>query len=602
MNNIVVTEQDIEEVIGKEKRFPIDFEAGGPFGISARASITETKKGGKEAATEEETIIEAGADLGEVSGVCELVEEQLERWISKLGDRPNNAFLLNSIGKTYLSKNDTDTALEYFSKALEAEKDFRPARANIIKAYMLKGKLDDALAICLEDAKKYINDTNVLMNMAYLYLRKGEIEKAEEKLGDVLTLDPKKVAAYHNRGVVRLLKNRANEAIKDFRKAISLDERSAQTYNALGLCYLLMNSYKKAIRNLKISLNIDETNMYVLRNLAVAYESDKQFEKAVDLMGGHLLRYPLDNQARDIVALAYLNLKEYERCKSHLRYQIDKKDELGLGDLDIARVLNNLGVVEGYCGKFGEAIARYKAAIRQCEESHAHIIYNNLLKTYLTLGKTEMAISILNEYASKGLKNNSPFVVLANYYYENDEYTKSKDLLVSILERESDNILALQLLSSLYCDVLDDLDKSLELAEHAYSLRPSDQGLANNLAYYYARKGLITEAKDILENRRWDKEIFFTIATRGLIRLTEGYVNEGTSLYNQAEKLAWNTEWRRLVRQKKYIELGRYYLEIGKLGEAEREWNRALSTKSKRNIYRNEAAKLLTNLKQQQSM
>jgi tetratricopeptide (TPR) repeat protein len=393
-----------------------------------------------------------------------------------------------------------------------------------------------------------------------------------------------------------------NEAIKDFRKAISLDERYAQSYNALGSCYLLMSSYKKAIRNFKISLNIEETNIYILKNLAVAYQSDKQFEKAADLMERHLLSYPLDSQARDIVALAYLNLKEYERCESHLRYQIDRKDELGLSDLDMARVLNNMGVVRGYRGKFEEAIGMYKASIQKYEESHAHIIYNNLLKTYLTLGKTEVAISILNEYTSKGLKNNSPFLVLANYYYENDEYTKSRDLLTSILERESDNVLALQLLSALYCDVFDDLDKSLELAKHAYGLRPSDQGLANNLAYYYVRKGLIREAKEILENRRWDKELFFTIATRGLIRLREGYVNEGTNLYNQAENLAWNTEWKRLVRQKKYVELGRYYLKIGKLGEAQRVWNRVLSTKSKRNIYRNEAGKLLTNLKQQQLM
>lgn len=602
MNNIVVTKEDIEEVMGRENRFPIDFEAGGPFGVSARASIVETKKGVKGATTQEEPLIEAGAGLEAVVGVCELVGEQLERWLSKLGDMPQNAFLLNNIGKTYLSKNDTDTALKYFSEALKVKKDFRPARANIIKAYILQGKLDDALAICLEDAKKYANDTTLLMNMAYLYLRRGEIEKAKEKLDDILTLDPRKVAAYHNRGVARLLSNRPNEAIRDFRKAISLDERSAQAYNALGLCYLLMNSYKKAIKNLQISLNIEETNIHVLKNLAAAYQSDKQFKRAADLMERHLLSYPLDSQARDIVALSYLNLKEYERCMTHLKYQLDKKDELRLSDADIARVLNNIGVVNSYFHRFEPAIAMYKASVEKCDESSAHITYNNLLKTYLTLGKTEVANSILDEYTRKGLKNNSPFVVLANYYYDNDEYIKSRDLLTSILERESDNILALQLLSSLYCEVFDDLDKSLELAKHAYDLRSSDQGLANNLAYYYARKGLISEAKDILENRRWDKDLFFAIATRGLVRLTEGYVNEGTNLYNQAEQLAWNTEWKRLVRQKKYIELGRHYLKIGKLQEAQHELNRALSTKSKKNMYRYQAEKLLAGLQQQQLM
>jgi len=602
MNNIVVAKEDIEEIMSRENRFPIDFEAGGPFGISARASIAEVKKGIKGATTQKEPLIETGAGLEAMGGVYELVEEQLERWLSKLGDMPHNAFVLNNIGKTYLSKNDTDTALKYFSKALEVQKDFRPARVNTIKTYILQGKLDHALAICLEDAKKYANDTALLMDMAYLYLRRGEIEKAKEKLDDILTLDPKKIAAYHNRGVIRLLSNRPNEAIKDFRKALSLDERSAQDYNALGLCYGLMNSYKKAIKNFQISLNIEKTNIHVLKSLAVTYQSDKQFKKAADLMERHLLSYPMDSQARDIVALSYLNLEEYARCMMHLRYQLDKKDELKLSDVDIARVLNNIGVVNSYFKKFEPAIAMYKASIQKCDESHAHITYNNLLKTYLTLGKTEVANSLLDEYARKGLKSNSPFVVLANYYYGNDEYIKSRDLLTSILGRESDNVLALQLLSSLYCEVFDDLDKSLELAKHAYDLRSSDQGLANNLAYYYARKGLIPEAKDILENRRWDKNYIFAIATRGLVRLTEGYVNEGTNLYNQAEKLAWNTELRRLVRQKKYVELGRYYLKIGKLEEAQHELNRALSTKPKTNMYRHQAEKLLASLQQQQLM
>ena len=61
MNNIVVTEDDIEEVIGKEKRFPIDFEGGGPFGISARASIAEIKKGKKGEITQ-------GKPYGEIVG------------------------------------------------------------------------------------------------------------------------------------------------------------------------------------------------------------------------------------------------------------------------------------------------------------------------------------------------------------------------------------------------------------------------------------------------------------------------------------------------------------------------------------------------------
>ena len=142
----------------------------------------------------------------------------------------------------------------------------------------------------------------------------------------------------------------------------------------------------------------------------------------------------------------------------------------------------------------------------------------------------------------------------------------------------------------------------MDLAKRAYNLKPSDQNLANNLAYAYARKGLISEAKNILERRRWDKNSFFVTATKGLVRITEGYIDEGIHLYNEAEKIAWNTDWKRLVRQKKYVELARYYLNNKKLQDAQRELNHALSIKSKTNIYRNQAEKLLEDLKLQQLM
>jgi len=599
MNRVVLSKEDIKEVIRRDNRFPIDFEAGGPFGVAARASISETRKGMKGAAIEEEPLIEVGGSLEGIQEVCGLIDEQLERWLSKVGDMPNDAFLLNNIGKTYLSKSDTDKALQYFSKALEIKEDFRLAKANIIKTYILQGKLDKALAISLEDEKKHANDKALLMSMAYLYFRMGEIGKAQGKLDDILKLDPTKVAAYHNRGVIRLINRQLDDAIRDFRKAVSLDERFIEAYNGLGESYLLMGSHKKAIRYFQISLNIEKTNIHVLKNLAIAYQLDKQFKKAGDLMEGYLLSYPMDSQARDILAWSLLNLEQYERCMIHLNYQIDKKDELGLSGVEIARVRNNIGVVFSHIGKFGQAMAMYKASIKECDESNAHIVYSNLLKVYLFLKKMEDVRSILSEYTDRGLKNNSPFVILANYYYDNDEYTKSSDLLKQILEKESDNIPALEVLSLLYSEAFDDLDKSVELAKRAYELRSSDETLANNLAYSYARKGLVAEAKAILESRRWDQDYFPIVATRGLIRLTEGYLNEGIGLYDQAEKLAWNSEWKRLVRQKKYVELGRYYLRTGEFGKAERELNRALSTKSKQNIYKHQAEKVLASVQKQ---
>ncbi len=600
MNNLIASKEDIEEVMQRENRFPIDFEASGPFGVLTHTSIAKIKKKTEGAIVPNESLTEASNIAQVTPRICDITDEQLERWLSKIGDMPRNALLLNNIGKTYLSKGNVETALKYFGEALTLGKDLRQVRANVAKAYVLQGKVNDALDVYLEDEEKYPDDINILMSIANLYFRKGDFEKAREKLDNILTFDPKNSTAYHNRGVVKLLSNKINEAINDFRKAISLDIRSTQSYNALGACYVLRNAYKKGIKNFLISLNIEKTNIHILKNLAATYQLNGQFKEAADLMEKHLLSYPMDSQARDIASFSYLNLKEYNRCVVHLSYQIQNNDELKLSDTDMARVLNNMGVVESYFKKFEQAIAIYKSSIQRCDKSHVHITYSNLVKAYLALGRIEAANYILDEYSRKGLENNSPFIILARYYYEHEDYIKSRDLLIGILEKENDNIPAMQILSSIYSEAIENIDESLDLAKRAYDLRPSDRTLANNLAYAYVRKGLVSEAKNILEKRKWDKNYFFATATKGLVKLTEGYISEGIQLYNEAEKMAWNTEWKRLVRQKKYVELARYYLNKGKLKEAQHELSRTLSTKSKINVYKQQAEKLLESLRLQQ--
>ena len=122
----------------------------------------------------------------------------------------------------------------------------------------------------------------------------------------------------------------------------------------------------------------------------------------------------------------------------------------------------------------------------------------------------------------------------------------------------------------------------------------SNENFANNLAYIYLRKGQLREAKQILENRSWRKGYFFVVATKGLLNILEGNINQGVRLYDEAENLAWNTELKRLVRQKKYLELGRYYLVSGDIQNAKTELHKALSVKTLATVYSLEVEKLLS--------
>jgi len=83
-------------------------------------------------------------------------------------------------------------------------------------------------------------------------------------------------------------------------------------------------------------------------------------------------------------------------------------------------------------------------------------------------------------------------------------------------------------------------------------------------------------------------------ATRGLLLIKEGSLNEGRRWYNQAVEMAGkDVKLAALVEQKKYLELGRYYMEHGKVREAIRLLKKGLASKASDTRYKNRILKLL---------
>lgn len=596
MNDIAVEIKKDEELIKKRTEFPIDYEAGRPFEVSEQATIMGDTGEVKEFTTPTRSIEEFVAMSEAAPSITGCFDSQLEHLLETLRKIPNNPHILNNIGATYLSKGDIQNAITYFLKALDIRKDFLVARANLAKAYIRDNKFDRALAIYLEDENKYPKNSRLLMDIAHLYLQQNKRGFALEKLNALISFDPRNLAAYHTRGIIHLMDHRLNEAIADFRRALSFDERCAATYNSLGVCYILRKNYYKAIKYFTISLNIDRSDMNTLRNLAGANMQAGKFEEAARLMEEHLLTHPLDTNGRDIAAFSYLQMKDYRRSLLHLEYLIKNREQISFNGTETARILNNIGVVYAQLNNFRVAISMYKESIGLVEQNRMDIPYANLLKAYLKLGQLKEAESLVDEYMDKEPVGFVTPIVLANYYYNHDEYIKSRELANVVLRRDEKNLPSLVLLSSLYGEAFEDLDRAIEMAEKAYSLEPSNVIVVNDLVYAYLRKGRLSKARSLLGQLTSKIDYFYPYATKGLLYIMEGRLEEGITLYNKAENLAPITELKRLVRQKKHVELGRYYFSRGKLDKSERELNKAISVKTQSQIYKSQAKGLMTNI------
>jgi Tfp pilus assembly protein PilF len=67
-----------------------------------------------------------------------------------------------------------------------------------------------------------------------LYLKKGDLAKANAEFLESLRLEPKSAAAHYDLGLVLQKQNKPNDAAKEFRQALAIDPEFSEARDALS--------------------------------------------------------------------------------------------------------------------------------------------------------------------------------------------------------------------------------------------------------------------------------------------------------------------------------------------------------------------------------
>ncbi len=165
-------------------------------------------------------------------------------------------------------------SLEQFKKAIEAV-----------------GKNDTKLAIekLNEAVRLYPPFAEAHSELGSLYLKNGELQKAEEALRRTLQLNEKNPTAQLNYGIVLLNQRKMYEAEKQLEKAVLADENAATPHMYLGIALLGLDYPDYAEKEFlkAISLKDDEKLAQSHRYLGGIYWKKGNYKQAVE----HLEKY-----------------------------------------------------------------------------------------------------------------------------------------------------------------------------------------------------------------------------------------------------------------------------------------------------------------------
>lgn len=164
---------------------------------------------------------------------ADMAAEQLKRMDRLM---PDKYYIKFYNGQLHLDANDPETALPYFSKALDLD----PTKEDIPAIYSYMG-------VCLKEMGKF--------DAALKVLKKGE------------TYDQERTDIYNLMGFCHFMLKNHEAAIRSFKKVIRLDPSSAIDYANIASNYRDMGEKDKAIRYYKLALELDPAIEFARTNL-----------------------------------------------------------------------------------------------------------------------------------------------------------------------------------------------------------------------------------------------------------------------------------------------------------------------------------------------
>ena len=181
---------------------------------------------------------------------------------------PNNAKILNNLGKALAIKGADDAAIAQYQKALEIQPDYADVHFNLGNRLLKQGKLDEAAAHFRKAVEINPADADARNNLGRVLLLKGDGDGAMACFQQTTAMSPDPEAKWRSLGNGFLQQEYLQEAILCYRQAIKINPRSADACANLGMAFLKKGETNQAIDSWQQALAIAPNRLSVQNNLA----------------------------------------------------------------------------------------------------------------------------------------------------------------------------------------------------------------------------------------------------------------------------------------------------------------------------------------------
>ncbi|GEM_PF-1079521 len=221
-------------------------------------------------AAQEQNLPEAYFNLGIVYVRAGMLDRAWGYFQKTLEVSPDFCEAMALQGVIEISRGKAADGEALINKAVEVNKYCSPARNYLARKSIADGNFDEAIRHCRIALLGDPSNTNVYLNLALAYFRKGNLELADFVIKEGLVHPSSKAPLLNFRGIVALKRNDVRAAFRYFEQAYANDPGYVDALKNLAAVELNYKSYDTALARIDEYLKLDPENLAFRMSRAVA--------------------------------------------------------------------------------------------------------------------------------------------------------------------------------------------------------------------------------------------------------------------------------------------------------------------------------------------
>lgn len=401
---------------------------------------------------------------------------------------PKDAPAHNLLGMALQQRGDAGKARESFQRAVALKPDFSEAANNLALSFVAEEKLDDARKVITNALEQNPKHFGLLMVLAELDRRRGDLGATEATLRKVLALQPKVVGPRLSLYSLLAAAKRSDEGIATLEEGLAAVPNQGQLARQLATAYMRAQRPKDAVGVLKKLAEAnpkDEEVQFALAQAQAAAGDEKESEDA--------LRRALDIEPFRIapaLALARLELKRGKYAEAAAI--VDRMVKSDPGNADAAYLQGQVRLAQGDAAN---AVVSLNQAYKLRPSLPTAV---GLAQAHAVAGHTGEGRAVLEGFVAEHPKDPPSLYTLGEFLLRAADEPAAIEVFKRLLSVEPTNTVAMNNLAWLLREKAP--AEALDYARQALAREPNQPAVMDTMAMLLAQQGKHDEAFAL-----WDK-------------------------------------------------------------------------------------------------